>query len=189
MDHSPVKILIADDNPSTCSILRDYFRTIQNIMLCGIVFNGAEALEMIRLHKPDVVLLDIIMPEMDGLSVLEQLQQNAKDSSEKIPYTIVISALNSEVITQKALQLGASYYLIKPFQLDHLADRIQMLLKPDNTFSSYTDTDSDSDLPFGYVDTLEMHMVYMPYIVDGKEYPDDLGRSGGQKASVNFTTT
>lgn len=43
-------------------------------------------------------------------------------------------------------------------------------------------TDSDSDLPFGYVDTLEMHMVYMPYIVDGKEYPDDLGRSGGQKA-------
>jgi two-component system response regulator (stage 0 sporulation protein A) len=146
MDHSPVKILIADDNPSTCSILRDYFRTIQNIMLCGIVFNGAEALEMIRLHKPDVVLLDIIMPEMDGLSVLEQLQQNAKDSSEKIPYTIVISALNSEVITQKALQLGASYYLIKPFQLDHLADRIQMLVKPDNTFSSYTDTDSDSDL-------------------------------------------
>ena len=101
---------------------------------------------MIRLHKPDVVLLDIIMPEMDGLSVLEQLQQNAKDSSEKIPYTIVISALNSEVITQKALQLGASYYLIKPFQLDHLADRIQMLVKPDNTFSSYTDTDSDSDL-------------------------------------------
>ena len=43
-------------------------------------------------------------------------------------------------------------------------------------------TDSDSDLPFGYVDKLEMHMVYMPYIVDGKEYPDDLGRSGGQKA-------
>ena len=43
-------------------------------------------------------------------------------------------------------------------------------------------TDSDSDLPFGYVDELDLEMVYMPYIVDGKEYPDDLGRSGGQKA-------
>ena len=43
-------------------------------------------------------------------------------------------------------------------------------------------TDSDSDLPFGYVDELNIEMVYMPYIVDGKEYPDDLGRSGGQKA-------
>ena len=43
-------------------------------------------------------------------------------------------------------------------------------------------TDSDSNLPFGYVDELDMEMVYMPYIVDGKEYPDDLGRSGSQKA-------
>ena len=75
MDHSPVKILIADDNPSTCSILRDYFRTIQNIMLCGIVFNGTEALEMIRLHKPDVVLLDIIMPEMDGLTACAKIRE------------------------------------------------------------------------------------------------------------------
>ena len=96
----------------------------------GILLNGIWAYVNTPLSEGDTLTLTL----------------SEKDSSEKIPYTIVISALNSEVITQKALQLGASYYLIKPFQLDHLADRIQMLVKPDSTFSSYTDTDSDSDL-------------------------------------------
>ncbi|MBQ6686680.1 MAG: response regulator [Firmicutes bacterium] len=143
MNHAPVKVLIVDDNPTACAILRDYFHSVSNISLCGIVFNGAEALEMIQLHKPDVVLLDIIMPEMDGLSVLEHLNQATKDSLSHTPSVIVISALNSEAITQKALQLGASYYLIKPYQLEHLSDRIQMLIAADHTFADRTENPPD----------------------------------------------
>ena len=143
MNPAPVKVLVVDDNPAACAILRDYFHSVNSISLCGTVFNGTEALEMIQLHKPDVVLLDIIMPEMDGLSVLEQLNKEAKDHSTRTPSIIVISALNSEAITQKALQLGASYYLIKPYQLEHLSDRILMLTKADNTFSGHLETSSE----------------------------------------------
>ncbi|MBO5667224.1 MAG: response regulator [Firmicutes bacterium] len=143
MNHTPVKVLIVDDNPSSCSILRDYFLSVTNISLCGIVFNGAEALEMIQLHKPDVILLDIIMPEMDGLSVLEYLKNNKEDFSSHKPSVIVISALNSEAITRKVLQLGASYYLIKPYPLEQLSDRIQMLTAVDHTFSGLTETIPD----------------------------------------------
>lgn len=132
MSFTPIKLLIVDDNHEMCNILRDYFQMTDKISICGIAFNGEEALEKIRVQQPDVVLLDIIMPQLDGLSVLEQLNANPP---QKRPAIIVASALGQEMITTRALQLGANYYLIKPYQLQNLSDRILMIAGSDHTFT------------------------------------------------------
>ncbi len=132
MSTTPIKLLIVDDNHAMCNILRDYFQMTEQVTICGIAFNGEEALEKIRVQQPDVVLLDIIMPQLDGLSVLEKL--NA-DPPKKRPAIIVTSALGQEMITNRALQLGANYYLIKPYQLQNLLDRILMIAVPSSPFT------------------------------------------------------
>ena len=131
MSSTPITLLIVDDNHAMCNILRDYFQMTDQVTLCDIAFNGEDALEKIRVHQPDVVLLDIIMPQLDGLSVLEKLNE---DPPQKRPAIIVASALGQEMITNRALQLGANYYLIKPYQLQNLLDRILMIAKSDDTF-------------------------------------------------------
>ena len=132
MSSTPITLLIVDDNHAMCNILRDYFQMTDQVTLCDIAFNGEDALEKIRVHQPDVVLLDIIMPQLDGLSVLEKLNE---DPPQKRPAIIVASALGQEMITNRALQLGANYYLIKPYQLQNLLDRILMIAKSDDTFT------------------------------------------------------
>ncbi len=126
MDLTPVKVLIVDDHPSSCAILRDYFKSFRSISVCGVAFNGADAMEIIQRQKPDVVLLDIIMPELDGLSLLEQLNEASQKGLLTMPIVIILSSLNIETVTKKALHLGASYYLIKPYPLEHLLDCILM---------------------------------------------------------------
>lgn len=127
-----IKLLIVDDNHMMCNILRDYFSLTDKVTLCDIAFNGEDALDKIRVHQPDVVLLDIIMPQLDGLSVLERLNE---DPPLKRPRIIVASALGQETVTNRALQLGADYYLIKPYQLQNLLDRILLIANKEMTFT------------------------------------------------------
>lgn len=143
MSLTPVKLLVVDDNPTTCSILRDYFQLNDSVALCGFAFDGSAAMEMIHLHQPDVVLLDLIMPKLDGLSVLEQLSEGDPNRTFHRPAVIVTSALGSEAITRRSLQLGANYYLIKPYQLDHLTDRIMMIMKPESIFTEQPEIEVD----------------------------------------------
>ena len=133
MHSTPIKLLIVDDNSTACGILQDYFHCNDDISICGFADNGINALEMIQIHRPDVVLLDLIMPRLDGLSVLEQLD-NAPFPHR--PAVIVASALGTEAITQRSLQLGANYYLIKPYPLEDLSERIFMIMKPKSIFTN-----------------------------------------------------
>src|SRR5690554_4709871 len=92
----------------------------------GVAYNGDEVLDFIEAGKiPDVLILDIIMPHLDGLGVLEKLSE--MDFSPR-PKIIMLTAFGQENITQKAVQLGASYYILKPFDMDVLANRIRQLV-------------------------------------------------------------
>ena len=73
MEDSKISVLIADDNKEFCSILNDYLLNQKDIVVTGIAKDGREALELIVERKPDLVILDIIMPHLDGLGVLEKL--------------------------------------------------------------------------------------------------------------------
>ena len=116
---APIQLLIVDDNLETCDILENYFSLTQEINVCGIAHDGDEALFRIARCQPDVLLLDLIMPKVDGLAVLERL---SRIPLLKRPKVIVTSAVGQESFT--ALALGADYYMIKPYDLSDLYSRI-----------------------------------------------------------------
>lgn len=119
-----LKIVIADDNSDFNDLLAEYLRDEPDFEVVGSAFNGKEALALVEEHKPDVLLLDIIMPYLDGIGVLEELPDL---QLEKQPCVIMLTAFGHESITQKAVELGASYYILKPFNMDLLADRIRQV--------------------------------------------------------------
>jgi len=122
MNLEKIRILVADDNKDFCVILSEYLATQPDFEVVGIAKDGLEVMDIIESKFPDVVILDIIMPHLDGLGVLEKLNQM---QLEKIPKIIVLSAVGQDKITQKALNLGAEYYVVKPFDMDVFAKRIR----------------------------------------------------------------
>ncbi len=120
------KILIADDNREFNELLSEYLSKEEDMDIIGNAFNGKEVLELVKEKNPDLILLDIIMPHLDGIGVLEEL--NKMELSPK-PKVIMLTAFGHENITQRAVELGASYYILKPFNLEVLAERIRQLGK------------------------------------------------------------
>lgn len=118
-----ISVMVADDNREFCNLLSDFMSTQDDIQLVATANNGLDAVDKIYEHRPDVLLLDIIMPHLDGLGVLEKL--NA--STQHRPRVIVITAFGQESITQQALRLGADYYVLKPFNIEVLIRRIRDL--------------------------------------------------------------
>lgn len=123
-----ITIIIADDNIEFTKKISTYIKQKEDetIEVIGIAKDGKEALKMIVEKQPDVVLLDIMMPKLDGIGVLERLNEREKESKEyKKPIVIISSAIGQNKITNQALNLGAEYYIIKPFDLDILVKRIK----------------------------------------------------------------
>lgn len=129
-----LKVLFADDSNDFCEIINDFFTTYQDISIVSIAKNGLEAYEMIKQHEPDIVVLDMIMPYMDGIGVLDKLREQPPV---KMPLIIILSAIGQEDIAKKAISLGASYYFVKPFSLDLLAERIRMLGRKHRSEAAY----------------------------------------------------
>jgi two-component system response regulator (stage 0 sporulation protein A) len=125
MEDRKIKIVIADDNKEFCSILSEYLKKQNDFEIVGIAKDGVEALKLISQESPDVLVLDIIMPHLDGLGVLERL--NSYETTTVIPKIIILSAVGQDKITQRAINLGADYYVVKPFELDVFANRIRQM--------------------------------------------------------------
>ena len=117
-------ILIADDNQEFSRTLAKYIQEQGDMEVIGIAKDGEEAVEMIKTITPDVALLDVIMPHLDGIGVLEKI---ATINIEKRPICIMLSAVGQDKITQKAINLGAEYYVVKPFDIELLIKRIREL--------------------------------------------------------------
>ena len=124
MMRKAIKLLIADDNREFCELLKDFFSKQDDLELCAIAYNGLEAIDSIKEHKPDIVILDIIMPHLDGIGVLEKL---ASGILPKRPKVIMLTAFGQESVTQRAVELGADYYVLKPFDFSVLATRVRQL--------------------------------------------------------------
>jgi len=118
----PIRVLLADDNREFVEIVKEFIERQEDMSLVGVAYHGNEALELISREEPHVVLLDIIMPHLDGLGVLEKLQYASQR-----PKIIILTAFGQESMTQRAVNLGANYYILKPFDLDTLGKRIRQL--------------------------------------------------------------
>lgn len=118
-----LNVAIADDNEKMVEILGRMIEEDKDLELVGKAHNGEEICNIIRQKEPDVVVLDIIMPKVDGLSVMERCSHS--EDLKKIPSFIVVSAVGQERITEDAFNLGADYYMLKPFDNQMLLNRIK----------------------------------------------------------------
>ncbi len=118
-----LSVAIADDNERMVEILGELIERDKDLNLVGKAHNGEEIVTIIEQLEPDVVVLDIIMPKLDGLSVMERINQTRQ--GKKIPSFIVISAIGQERITEDAFYLGAEYFMRKPFDNHMLLNRIK----------------------------------------------------------------
>lgn len=133
-----ISILLADDNAEFIELFSEYLAKQPGFEVKGTARNGLDAYERIIEQDPDVVLLDIIMPKLDGLELLKRLNAN---KTGKMPVVMVLSAVGEEKVTREALRLGAAYYIIKPFDLKIVVKRIR-------TFCGLRD-ECESPLPSG----------------------------------------
>ncbi len=118
-----LRIVIADDNERMLQLLEDIIRTDKDMEVVGKAENGEICLSLIREQQPDVVLLDIVMPKLDGLTVMEKTHSDSR--IKKKPAFIIITAIGQEGITEDAFNLGANYYIMKPFDNNTLLNRIR----------------------------------------------------------------
>jgi len=117
------KILIVDDEKEVAEVL--YYLMQTNGFTPFKVHNGKDALEFIKHDKPDLVLLDVMMPEMDGFEVVKHLKSSPETSS--IP-VIMLTCLSDGQDFEKAIQLGADWYTTKPFDFKKLLSNVKYLL-------------------------------------------------------------
>ena len=118
-----IKVLVVDDNSRIVNLLKDAITKETDMDVIATAADGEEALKKIEIHNPDVVLLDLIMPRLDGLGVMERLKEKKKITS--VPKIIVISAVSQESVTENAFALGAAYYILKPFDTQMVLSRIR----------------------------------------------------------------
>lgn len=118
------RVMLVDDNRELVNLMEEYLTDQKDIEVVGTAFNGKECLDNIENIKPDVIVLDIIMPHIDGLAVLSKIKQN---ETTKHINAIMLTAFGQEDVTKNAVGLGASYFILKPFDLEHLAEQIRQV--------------------------------------------------------------
>ncbi|PKG43203.1 response regulator transcription factor [Psychroflexus sp. MES1-P1E] len=122
------KILLVDDEPNIIMALEYTLR--KNNYDIFIARDGEEAILLSEKLQPDLVILDIMMPKVDGYEVLEYLRQH--ETLKYTTQTIIISAKQKETDVQKALSLGAKEYIKKPFSMKKLLNTVTDLLTPNH---------------------------------------------------------
>jgi len=166
-DRKKIKLLVADDNKEFCDMLCEFFRNEEDIEVLGAANDGLEVLEKVEELNPDVLILDLIMPNLDGLGVMEKLTD-----SDKKPKIVVLSAVGQDKITQRAISLGADYYIVKPFDLNVFLDRVREMAE--NTVvvkkakTAVTPQDKKNDLEIEITNII--HEIGVPAHIKGYFY-------------------
>ena len=128
------RVLVVDDLPFMRSLLGDILRNA-GMQIVGKAESGREALNIYAAVRPDVVLLDIAMPEMDGLTALRRLRQHDPDAR-----IVMCSALGEQAMIVRAIQLGARDFVIKPFRPERVVSAITRTLEADGVLEARRDS-------------------------------------------------
>ncbi|WLR49726.1 sporulation transcription factor Spo0A [Bacillus tianshenii] len=121
---SKIKVCLVDDNRELIGLLEEFIAKQDDMEVIGVAYNGQECLEMLKEKTPDVLVLDIIMPHLDGLAVLEKIREI---NMPQLPNVIMLTAFGQEDVTTKAVELGASYFILKPFDMENLISHIRQV--------------------------------------------------------------
>ena len=126
-----IRILVVDDHGTLRKSIADFLRTQQDVESVQEAANGVEALKCLRESHFDIMITDLVMPMMDGYMLLEEMRRQIDNP----PHTIVMSALSRDDFVSRAISLGAVFYMVKPFEPEHLLGHIRDI------------QDSASDMP------------------------------------------
>lgn len=177
-----LNVAIAEDNPKTLSLLGEMLEGEEGINIVGRAENGDDAYDMIIKYKPDIVLMDVIMPRMDGISVMEKVRNEGE--MDKPPAFIMITAAGSENVTEDAFRMGANYYIMKPFKKEIVLDKIHRVggynskprglsltgirkVKPYENKLEYMEQNLENDV------TQMLHEIGIPAHIKGYQYLRD----------------
>lgn len=119
----PIKVLLADDDVMQNMLMSDALNMEPDIVCCGQVGNGYDALEAIRTQRPDVIILDLIMPKMDGVDLMRSMRDKGVP---KYPHILVLSASEDVHLTSEAARLGADHFFMKPYSCELMVDNVRM---------------------------------------------------------------
>ena len=114
-----IKVLLIDDNMQLVDMVKEYFSSHAVIEVNDVAYNGNDGLLLLKKNKYDVVLLDLIMPGMDGIRLLEEVSKNNINAR-----IIVLTSYNSPEVIRKVSGLGIKYFMLKPFELSELENKI-----------------------------------------------------------------
>lgn len=170
-----IRVAIADDNERILELLGEIVSSDKELELVGKAKNGEDVCNIIREKQPDVVLLDLIMPKMDGLSVMDSINQDA--TLEKRPSFIIVTAVGQERITEDAFQKGAHYYVMKPFHNDIILNYIKSIkkssAKPPVTLAEPTPAKAVQEVNLETRITDMIHEIGIPAHIKGYHYLRD----------------
>ena len=118
-----IKVLVVDDNAVQVSLLKKYFNESEDVIVVDSALDGEEAINKLN-SDFDIMILDLVMPKKDGISVLEYMKENNIDKK-----VIVTTAFNEDETIRKVSEYGVKYYCLKPFELDYLKNIIINIAK------------------------------------------------------------
>lgn len=128
-----IRLMVIDDNREFCRLVKDYAEMVDEVEFCGAAFDGISALELIRERKPDVILLDNVMPQLDGIGVMKHLQNFETNIKPKV---VAITASPTNTYVTEMGRLGADYIVSRNMDIDEMINRcilvIQSLDKPED---------------------------------------------------------
>ena len=156
-----LSIAIADDNRQTLNLLGEILEKEDGIHVVGKADNGEDAYNMIVRTNPDIVLMDVIMPRLDGISVMEKVKNNTQIKNH--PSFIMVTAASSQDVTEDAFRLGANYYIMKPFNRDIILDKIHRVCRGRIKAAGAVHTDV----------TQMLHEIGIPAHIKGYQYLRD----------------
>jgi len=171
-----LNVAIGDDNERILEILGEIVNSDKDLTLVGKANNGEEMYQIIKNKEPDVVLLDLIMPKMDGLSVMDEVHKDK--NLKKVPEFIIVTAVGQEKITEDAFRKGASYYIMKPFQNETVLNRIKHIQQEvqhytHNGKSSALNTNEITECNLEDQVTHMIHEIGIPAHIKGYHYLRD----------------
>lgn len=137
------RVLIADDDREFAYALGKVISASEKFELVGIVSGGIEALELIDEACPDAVVLEVVLPNLDGLGVLERVEPNVNPNS---PAFFMVSAVANEKIAAHSIAMGAEYFMQKPIDIASLLNRMEMFMEEDEVIEEVSKKISGGDI-------------------------------------------
>ncbi len=173
---SKLNVAIADDNERMLRLLENIVSSDKDLSVVGTAKDGEAAYKLIKDKEPDVVLLDMVMPKLDGIGVMERV--NNDGNIQKAPSFVMISAVGHEQITEAAFSHGADYYIMKPFNNEMVLSRIKSIrnvrsasdMKVVNAYEKVKES-SEKDLE-SQITTI-IHEIGVPAHIKGYQYLRD----------------